>query len=61
MDDARERERTSLDACEVASSTECTGLMPALSEDEAEDANRAALYGIHRAARPRRKAPGAMS
>lgn len=32
---------------EVASATECTGLMPALPRDEAEDECAAALYGIH--------------
>ena len=33
----------------VASSTECTGLMPALPRDEAEDESSAALYDIHSA------------
>ena len=33
----------------VASATECTGLMPALPDDEAQDAAEAALYGIHAA------------
>ena len=31
----------------VASATECTGLMPALPEDEAGDEAEAALYGVH--------------
>ena len=31
----------------VASSTECTGLMPALPRDEEADAASAALYAIH--------------
>jgi len=31
----------------VASSTECTGLMPALPENDAQDEAEAALYGIH--------------
>jgi hypothetical protein len=31
----------------VASATECTGLMPALSVDEASDVSSASLYGIH--------------
>ena len=31
----------------VASATECTGLMPALPEDDAEDMAEAALYGVH--------------
>ena len=34
---------------EVASYTECTGLMPALPQDEAEDESCAALYDIHSA------------
>lgn len=33
----------------VASATECTGLMPALPDSEAQDATEAALYGIHAA------------
>ena len=33
----------------VASATECTGLMPALPEDESQDEAEAALYGIHSA------------
>lgn len=33
----------------VASATECTGLMPALPDNEAQDAVEAALYGIHAA------------
>ena len=37
----------------VASATECTGLMPALPEDEAQDAAEAELYGIHDAAHDR--------
>lgn len=30
----------------VASATECTGLMPSLPRDEAQDRSEAALYGI---------------
>ena len=37
---------------EVASPTECTGLMPALPKDEEQDVNYALLYGIHKAAKP---------
>jgi len=33
----------------VASATECTGLMPALPENEAQDEAEATLYGIHAA------------
>lgn len=37
---------------DVASLTECTGLMPALPKDEAQDVNYAELYAIHKAAKP---------
>lgn len=37
---------------DVASYTECTGLMPALPKDEAQDINYAELYAIHKAAKP---------
>lgn len=40
---------------DVASLTECTGLMPALPKDEAQDVSYASLYGIHKAAKPRPK------
>lgn len=40
---------------DVASLTECTGLMPALPKDEAQDENYAGLYGVHKAAKPRPK------
>lgn len=33
----------------VASATECTGLMPALPDNDVQDAVEAALYGIHAA------------
>ena len=33
----------------VASATECTGLMPALPENEAQDEAEASLYGVHAA------------
>ncbi len=38
-------------AVEVASATECTGLMAALPEDEEADERLAALYRIHEAKR----------
>lgn len=44
--DANTREATE----NVASSTECTGLVPALNGDAAE-ANERRLYGVHRAKR----------
>ena len=34
---------------DVASVTECTGLMPVLPMDSMQDANYAALYAIHQA------------
>ena len=37
------------EAQDVASATECTGLMPALPMDDAQDASSAALYDIHAA------------
>ena len=37
---------------DVVSATECTGLMPALPKDEAQDINYAQLYGIHSAEKP---------
>lgn len=39
----------------VASFTECTGLMPALPKDSEQDENYAALYSVHKAAKPRPK------
>ena len=40
---------------DVASFTECTGLMPVLPKDGEQDENYAALYAIHKAAKPRPK------
>ena len=37
----------------VASATECTGLVPALTQD-GDEADERALYGVHRARRPGR-------
>ena len=42
----RRHGNTAGEAQVVASSTECTGLMPALPEDESQDEAEAALYGI---------------
>lgn len=36
----------------VASMTECTGLMPVLPKDLEQDENYAELYAIHKAAKP---------
>lgn len=41
------------ETADVASATECTGLVPALPEDGGEDAVRA-LYAVQRARRPGR-------
>ena len=43
------------EAEDIASFTECTGLMPALPDTMAEDKNLSALYGIHSAKKPRKK------
>ncbi|MGN0801826.1 MAG: hypothetical protein ACI4MF_04420 [Candidatus Faecivicinus sp.] len=43
------------DVEDVASATECTGLMPVLPKDEGQNVNYAELYAIHKAAGPRRK------
>lgn len=43
------------EAEQVASMTECTGLMPALPADAQQDANYAALYAIHDAKRKPKK------
>lgn len=40
---------------QVASLTECTGLMPALPQNEQQDVNSAALYAIHSAKRKKKK------
>jgi len=36
----------------VASMTECTGLMPVLPKDLEQDENYAELYAVHRATKP---------
>lgn len=43
------------DVEQIASMTECTGLMPVLPDDEQQDVNYAELYGIHRAKQRRDK------
>ena len=45
----RRRGNAAGEAQVIASTTECTGLMPALPADEAQDEAEAALYGIHSA------------
>ena len=39
----------------AASMTECTGLMPALPQNGAQEASLAALYAVQRPKRPRRR------
>lgn len=46
---ARRAGAVDLEAADVASGTECTGLIPALGEDVSQEAASAALYGIHSA------------
>lgn len=43
---------------DIASFTECTGLMAMMPDDEAEDKTLAGLYGIHSACKHRRKQVG---
>ncbi|MCI5660635.1 MAG: hypothetical protein MR371_00140 [Clostridia bacterium] len=43
------------EAMKVASSSECTGLMPALPATEQEDVNTVALYAIHKAKEKKKK------
>ena len=40
---------------QVASMTECTGLMPALPQNQSQDVSSAALYAIHSAKRKKKK------
>ena len=50
--DADERRESIGETPEVASSTECTGLVPALSDDRDSTLE---LYAVHRAAKPARR------
>ena len=50
--DERKDDGAFFDSDEVASFTECTGLMPALPRTETENEECASLYGIHRAKVP---------
>ena len=50
MKHRRKREAAvAAEAMTVASATECTGLMPALPQDAAQDAAEAALFDVHEA------------
>lgn len=40
---------------QVVSATECTGLMPALPQNESEDEHSAELYAIHKAEQKKRR------
>ena len=52
MDEDKKRMEEELMA---ASMTECTGLMPALPQDGAQEAQLAALYAVQTAKRSRRR------
>ncbi len=54
-DDGRKPDATFGETENVASATECTGLMPALPPDDAAQAESAALCGIHDAKRSRKR------
>lgn len=56
MKTARNREMDTFRETEdVASNTECTGLIPALPLDNCEDQSLSALYGVHSAPVPSEK------
>jgi hypothetical protein len=40
---------------DIASATECTGLMPSLPQDQQQNINEAELYGVHKAKKPSKK------
>ena len=42
------------ETAQAVSATECTGLVPALPQTEAEEAHRRALCAVHRAKKPGR-------
>ena len=46
MTDRDSDDRASTQTTQVVSATECTGLMPALPEDDASDEASAALYNV---------------
>lgn len=49
------RDGTFSETEDVASCTECAGLMPALPDSDAAEASSASLYAIHRACGRRRR------
>ena len=51
----RKQDSTFGETGNVASATECTGLMPALPPDDAAQVESAALCGIHDAKRSRKR------
>lgn len=53
MEDGKRERDAAIETEDVASATECTGLMPALTADDGQRAC-AALYAVHRPAKPGR-------
>lgn len=49
------RDNPFYDVENVASYTECTGLMPALPGTEEQDENLASLYAVHKGLQPYRR------
>lgn len=49
------RENPFYEVQDVASYTECTGLMPALPRSEEQDENLASLYAVHKGKRAHRR------
>lgn len=49
------RDNPFYDVEDVASYTECTGLMPALPRTEDQDENLASLYAVHKGLRSHRR------
>ena len=43
------------EAMQTVSATECTGLMPALPQNQDQDAALAAMYGIHKAKKKKKE------
>lgn len=51
-DDARRSDWLNEETEQVASATECTGLIPALPQSDDEGKHCAALYAVHRPKKP---------
>ncbi len=54
MEDKERAADAAIEPEDVASATECTGLLPALPADDAGQRACAALYAVHRPAKPGR-------